>query len=154
MSTEVTTSNKKELSERDLSFLDHYTNPESPFFGKVRASLELAGFTPTGQHHVLKRLSDEIVGRTKLYLATNSMKAAKLNMDLMDGTLQTDSELDVKKAKLRSDIAQDILDRAGISKKQEISMEVQTHAIVYLPQKEVVRKEDLPIDVEYEEVVQ
>lgn len=148
----LTTTNRKELSERDLSFLDHYTNPESPFFGKVRASLELAGFTPTGQHHVLKRLSDEIVGRTKLYLATNSMKAAKLNMDLMDGTLQTDNELDVKKAKLRSDIAQDILDRAGISKKQEISMEVQTHAIVYLPQKEVVRKEDLPIDVEYEEV--
>ncbi len=150
--TELTTTTKKELSERDQAFLDLYCNPDSECFGKVRASLELAGFAPHSQHHLLKRLSDEIVGRTKLFLATNSMKAAKLNMDLMDGTIQTDSELDVKKAKLRSDIAQDILDRAGISKKQELSLEVQTHAIVYLPQKEVVRKEDLPIDVEYEEV--
>ena len=149
MSTEVTTN---KLNERDQSFLDLYCNPDSECFGKVRASLEIAGFAPNSQHHLLKRLSDEIVGRTKLYLATNSMKAAKLNMDLMDGTIQTDNELDVKKAKLRSDIAQDILDRAGISKKQEISMEVQTHAIVYLPQKDVIRKDQLPVDVEYEEV--
>lgn len=150
--SEVVTTNSKGLSEKDISFLDHYTNPESPFFGKVRASLELAGFAPNSQHWLLKKLSDEIVGRTKLYLATNSMKAAKLNMDLMDGTIQTDSELDIKKAKLRSDIAQDILDRAGISKKQELSLEVQTHAIVYLPQKDVIRKDQMPIDVEYEEV--
>ena len=152
MNEVVTTSNKKELSERDTTFLDHYTNPESPFFGKVRASLELAGFTPTGQHHVLKRLSDEIVGRTRLYLATNSMKAAKLNMDLMDGTIEVDSALDVKKAALKVSIAQDILDRAGIAKKQELSMEVQPHAIVYLPQKETLRRDQLPIDVEFEKI--
>ena len=140
------------VSSKDEVFLDAYCNPDSPLFGKVNESLLKAEFSIGYRSQLLRRLSDKIIERAKTIYSSNSIKAAKFNVGVLDGTEDLSSEFDIKKAKLRSEIAQDIMDRVGISKKQEVSVESTQAAIVFLPSKQYVPKELLPIDAEYEEV--
>lgn len=84
-------------------------------------------------------MRDEIVERAKLEFAATSPRAVKQIVDSM--TAAHDEGEPLGRTELRFKAAQDILDRAGVTKKQEVSVESHNlHAVVILPQKHNTKK--------------
>lgn len=152
MSQALVVSKNGELTERDKSFLDALCDPDSPNYGNVSGSLRVAGFHEGSRTHILRRLSNEIAERAKGIYASNAITAVKNNVGILDGTTHLEDEFDIKKARLKVEIAQDLMDRVGISKKQQVEVEHTTQAIVFLPSKQRITSKELPIDAEFEEV--
>jgi len=119
---------KKELTEKQTTFLDNLIENG----GNVVNAMEIAGYHKNSRSNLINSLKHEIVERTRQHLASSSMQAASRLIEGLDadGTIPS-SQMDVR---LRA--ASDILDRTGISKRQEIATESRVlHGIVLLPAK-------------------
>jgi hypothetical protein len=105
-----------EPNEQQSLFLDNYCNPSSETFGNLVSSAEASGFAKQYSYKLSKILKDHIIDRAKNIIAFNSIKALKRIEDTLDDKFTGT----VDKQRLMVTTAQDILDRAGISKKQEL----------------------------------
>ena len=100
--------------------------------GLVKEAMEVAGYHPGSRSNLIKSVKHEIIERTRQHLASSSVQAANRLIEGLDadGTIPS-SQMDVR---LRA--ANDILDRTGVSKRQEIATESRVlHGIVLLPAK-------------------
>jgi hypothetical protein len=126
---------KKKLTDKQESFMKHYFNVDCPeTFGNGKQSTLKAGYSENSYEWLITSMRDEIVERAKLEFAATSPKAVKKIVDSM--TAPHDEGEPLGRTELRFKAAQDILDRAGVTKKQEMSVESKNlHAVVILPQK-------------------
>ena len=104
---------KKSLTDSQEKFLD-------ALFGEARGNPkkagELAGYSEHSYPKVLRSLKQEIVSRAENYLAVHSAKAATKIVDMLeeDGT--------TPHANIRMEAAKQILDRIGITKKEQVDI--------------------------------
>ena len=119
---------KREFTAKQKIFLDELIESG----GNVQQAVNKAGYSRTARSWLIPSLKEEIIERTKLHLAAHSVKAANRIVEGLDsdGTLAS-SQMDT-----RMKAAGDILDRIGISKRQEVYTESKVlHGVVLIPAK-------------------
>ena len=100
--------------------------------GRVKEAMEVAGYHPGSRSNLINSVKHEIIERTRHHLASSSVQAANR---LIEG-LDADGTIPSSQMEVRLRAANDILDRTGVSKRQEIAMESKVlHGIVLLPAK-------------------
>ena len=111
MVPEVLDSNKKTLSEREQLFLEALFGEAK---GDFKTAKSLAGYPSSFPDKTLaERLEDEIVEGTRLFLALNAPKAISELVTILV------SDKPIINAKDKLIAAKEILDRAGVIKKEE-----------------------------------
>jgi hypothetical protein len=129
----------KVLTEKQQAFLHHLANGAD---GDLRTAMTLAGYSPNANiHDVVKALNDEIIEITKNYVAANGLKAVNKLVGVLDSPNQLGASNLINAAK-------EVLDRAGISKKQEQDVNIRLDGVIILPAKGSVKsigQSDLPI---------
>ena len=135
----------QELTEKQQNFLDAYFAEGEKTFGNITQSLLQAGYSESSRSSVSKAMRPHIIDRSKELLATTTANAVGQIKNALSGT----TEEPIARQKLRFEAATDILDRCGISKRQEVVTENKhLHAVVLLPAK---KEEELDLsDVEAE----
>ena len=119
---------KREFTAKQKIFLDELIESG----GNVQQAVNKAAYSRTARSWLIPSLKEEIIERTKLHLAAHSVKAANRIVEGLDsdGTLAS-SQMDT-----RMKAAGDILDRIGISKRQEVYTESKVlHGVVLIPAK-------------------
>jgi len=100
--------------------------------GQVKEAMEIAGYHQGSRSNLIKAVKHEIIERTRQHLASSSVQAANR---LIEG-LDADGTIPSSQMEVRLRAANDILDRTGVSKRQEIATESRViHGIVLLPAK-------------------
>ena len=100
--------------------------------GRVKEAMEVAGYHPGSRSNLINSVKNEIIERTRPHLASSSVQAANR---LIEG-LDADGTIPSSQMEVRLRAANEILDRTGVSKIQEIAMESKVlHGIVLLPAK-------------------
>ena len=137
----------QELTEKQQNFLDAYFAEGEKTSGNITQSLLQAGYSESSRSSVSKAMRPHIIDRAKELLATTTANAVGQIKDALSGT----TEEPIARQKLRFEAATDILDRCGISKRQEVVTENKhLHAVVLLPAK---KAEALDLsDIEAEEL--
>ena len=118
----------RKLTEKQETFLS--TLVENG--GRVKEAMEIVGYHIGSRSNLINSVKHEIIERTRQHLASSSVQAANRLIESLDadGTIPS-SQMEVR---LRA--ANDILDRTGVSKRQEIATESKVlHGIVLLPAK-------------------
>jgi len=135
------TSTKRELTEKQQSFLNHLVDTK----GDAKKAAELAGYS-SHYHHVVKTLKSEILELTQEILANSAPKAAFKVVEIME------SNKPVVQAANKLTAAQTLLDRVGVSKvdKIDVNHNMNSGGIFLMPDKAPVVIE--AEDVSYEEV--
>jgi hypothetical protein len=155
MNTEVSSSplnrslldtGSKKRTQKQLDFLASYTVPSSPTFKDIDASLLVAEYSLASRHQVLQALKNDIVDAARGLLIGKTLEAAT---KLTDG-LELPDGYDLKKAEFERSSGLELLDRVGVSKKQEIEQTITHKAVLLLPSKD--EKPSIPIDVEAEDI--
>lgn len=121
----------KKLSDQQNLFLEILFGEAE---GDALTAKRLAGYsdtTPTSQ--IVRTLKDEIVERTKDYLAMNGPKAAAKVVGVLNNPIALGNKEVLAASK-------EILDRIGVVKTEKV--ELGGHGIFYLPKKDVVDDED------------
>jgi len=119
---------KREFTEKQIVFLDNLIDNG----GNVTKAMEIAGYHKDSRSNLINSVKHEIVERTRQHLASSSVQAASR---LIEG-LDADGTIPSSQMEVRLRAANDILDRTGVSKRQEISTESRVlHGIVLLPAK-------------------
>lgn len=127
--TDLIPADSKELSPRQQKFLDVLFDEAK---GNFSEAMRLAGYSSnTHSTEVVNRLRDEIVERAKLYLALTSAEAYFGIRDVMVNPKQAGGQVKLNAAK-------EILDRAGIVKKEEQHAPQAVQNIFILPEKRPV----------------
>ena len=100
--------------------------------GQVKEAMEIAGYHSGSRSNLINSVKHEIIERTRQHLASSSVQAANR---LIEG-LDADGTIPSSQMEVRLRAANDILDRTGVSKRQEIATESRViHGIVLLPAK-------------------
>tara|TARA_X000001382_G_scaffold815_1_gene1034 strand:- start:1782 stop:2222 length:441 start_codon:yes stop_codon:yes gene_type:complete len=135
------TTTKRELTEKQQSFLNHLVDTQ----GDAKKAAELAGYS-SHYHHVVKTLKSEILELTQEILANSAPKAAFKVVEIME------SKKPVVQAANKLTAAQTLLDRVGVSKvdKIDVNHNVNSGGIFLMPDKAPVVIE--AEDVTYQEV--
>lgn len=125
---------KRELTELQEKFLDHLRDKGNE--GDLRRCMLLAGYSENiPVSYIIKSLSEEIVDVTLEMLASESTNAAVK----MISVLSNPSGLDRKNT---LEAAKQILDRAGVVKKEKQSLELNVGSgLVILPAKDVPKEQ-------------
>jgi hypothetical protein len=119
---------KKEYTEMQQAFLEFLTGEAR---GDIRTAMRLAGYSDaTRTAEVVGPLKDEIVERASMMLAMNTPKATYGILNVLDDP----SSLGARNAVAA---AREILDRAGIVKKEKIEVSGAESGIFILPPKQV-----------------
>lgn len=119
---------KRELTSKQKIFLDELISSG----GNVQQSVDKAGYAKTASSWLIPSLKEEIIEQTKLHLAVHSVKAANRIVEGLD----SDGTLAASQMDTRLKAAGDILDRIGITKRQEIYTESKVlHGVVLIPAK-------------------
>jgi hypothetical protein len=106
--------------------------------GNIRAAMTIAGYSQTTKtYEVVNPLKDEIVERASLMLAMNAPKATVSIIDVLDdpGSLGARNAVSA---------AREILDRAGLVKKEKVEVSGPAGGMFILPPKK-------PIDDGYDD---
>ena len=129
---DILPSRKKELTTKQETFLSALFNNG----GQVMAAIETADYSPDSRGWLMRTVKDEIIDRAKNQLAGASVKAINR---LCDG-LEADGTIPSGQMDIRMKAASEILDRAGISKRQEVIINGQmVHGVGMLPAKDKVK---------------
>ena len=120
--------NNLKLTNKQETFLDNLIENG----GHVKDAMEIAGYHPSSRSNLINSVKHEIIERTRQHLASSSVQAANR---LIEG-LDADGTLPSSQMEVRLRAANDILDRTGVSKRQEFATESKIlHGIVLLPAK-------------------
>lgn len=117
----------KKLTEKQEAFLSALAGEAK---GNMRQAMKMAGYADnTRVDEVYKALVDEIIEVAKQLLAANSIKAAVSLSDALDnpGRLGTNNMISA---------AKEVLDRAGIIKKEMQQQEIKVDNLYILPPKD------------------
>ena len=118
----------KELTTQQKTFIDLLFGEAK---GNPKKAGELAGYSEHSYPKVIKSLKDEIIERAEYSLALHSAKAVKGLVDALDEDGMTPG------ANIRMEAAKQILDRIGLTKKDQLDINMQVkHGIFILPAKE------------------
>jgi|TARA_R100001443_G_scaffold41132_1_gene54541 hypothetical protein len=121
---------KKNLTQKQDNFLTAlFSNG-----GNISEALKTAKYSQHSRKDVLASLKEEIAERTKVMLSGAAVKAADNIIKTMD--VEVDAEIPTNRLELRYRAAGDVLDRIGITKRQQIDVSGEIkHGIVLLPSK-------------------
>ena len=129
---DIIPSRKKELTTKQETFLSALFNNG----GQVMAAIDKAGYSPDSRGWLMRTVKDEIIDRAKNQLAGSSVKA----INRLSEGLDADGTIPSGQMDIRMKAASEILDRAGISKKQEVNVNGQVlHGVIMLPAKDKVK---------------
>ena len=129
---DILPSRNKELTTKQETFLSALFNNG----GQVMAAIETAGYSPDSRGWLMRTVKDEIIDRAKNQLAGSSVKA----INRLSEGLDADGTIPSGQMDIRMKAASEILDRAGISKRQEVNVSGQVlHGVVMLPAKDKVK---------------
>jgi hypothetical protein len=129
---DIIPSKKKELTIKQENFLTALFNNG----GQVMAAIETAGYSPDSRGWLMRTVKDEIIDRAKNQLAGSSVKA----INRLSEGLDADGTLPSGQMDIRMKAAAEILDRAGIGKRQEMDIKGQIlHGVVMLPAKQPLK---------------
>ena len=122
---------KKKLTKQQDKFLTEMLSNG----GNVKEAMEIAKYHPSSRSHLMASMKDELIERAKISLAGSTVKSVKR----IEEALDADGTIPTSQMELRMKAAADILDRAGISKRQEIDIKGEIiHGVVLLPPKKEV----------------
>ena len=123
---------KREYTDKQVKFL----NTLMANGGQVLKAMDEAGYKPSSRGWLVNTLKEEIIDRTKSMLASSSVKAASR---LMEG-LDMNGDIRANHMEIRLKAANEILDRVGIGKKQDIAIQAEViHGVVMLPAKKQMK---------------
>ena len=111
------------LTSKQQKFLDCLFGEAE---GDPRVAVEMAGYTATSFVMLLETLHDEIVQRAEKFIALHAPAAA---MGLTGILLGTDSKPNTN---ARMEAARQVLDRAGIVKKDKIDIHVESDKGIFI----------------------
>ena len=122
----------RKLTEQQETFLSTLIDNG----GRVKEAMEVAGYHPGSRSNLIKAVKHEIIERTRQHLASSSVQAANR---LIEG-LDADGTIPSSQMEVRLRAANDILDRIGVSKRQEVEHTGEVmHGIVLLPAKQPMK---------------
>ena len=124
----IIASPKRSLTDTQEKFLEALFGEAK---GDPKRAAEIAGYAPTSYPKVVRNLKKEIIELAETHLSTYSAKAASKMVDLLeeDGT--------TPHANIRLAAATQILDRVGITKKDQLDINMKSlHGIFILPAKD------------------
>lgn len=117
---------KKELTERQKAFLEYLAGEAG---GDIRTAMDLAGYSPnTRINDAIKPIKDEVIEVASMMIALNAPKAA----GAMIGVLHDPSALGAKNI---ISAAKEVMDRAGVIKREKIEVESTGGGLFILPPK-------------------
>jgi hypothetical protein len=128
MDSSITKTQKRNLTDMQEKFLDVLFGEAR---GNPREAAKIAGYSAHSYPKVVRNLRKEITELAELHLSTHSAKAATRLITLLDedGTSP--------QASIRLAAANSILDRVGITKKDQLDINMKAvHGIFILPAKE------------------
>lgn len=129
----MSSSDKKPLTEMQEKFLDALCGEAN---GNIRAAMSMAGYSEhTKSYEVINPLKDEIIERASLMLAMNAPKAT---FGIL-GVLDDPGALGARNAVAA---AREVLDRAGLVKKEQVEVKGPSGGIFVLPPKQAPENDD------------
>lgn len=130
-------SNKRELTAKQELFLEYLFNDPECNFNSLEACLK-AGYVKQEHAKLVRNLKDEILERSTEQLALTAPKAVSRLVNAMDEDKSTPG------AEIRLKAVEGVLDRIGISKKQqmEVSSSAEVSPIFFIPAKVPSSTED------------
>jgi hypothetical protein len=119
---------EKNLTDMQEKFLEALFGEAK---GNPKHAAEIAGYSGTSYPKVIRNLKKEIIELAENYLAFHSAKAASRMVDLLDEDGTT------PQASIRLEAAKQILDRIGVSKKDQLDINMKSvSGIFVLPAKD------------------
>ena len=137
MDSTIMPTQKRSLTDSQEKFLDALFGEAQ---GNPKKAGEVAGYSDHSYPKVLRNLKQEIVSRAENYLAVHSARAATKMVNMLDEDGTTPH------ANIRLEAAKQILDRIGITKKEQVDINMKAvHGIFILPAKDKLngKHEDL-----------
>jgi spermidine/putrescine-binding protein len=117
---------KKELTERQAALIDALMGPAK---GDIRAAMKIAGYSPnTNTMEVIKPIRDEVKEAAEMVISMNAPKAALGVVGVLDDPTALGAKNAVSAAK-------EVLDRAGVVKKEQVEVTAPKGAMFILPPK-------------------
>lgn len=113
----------KKLTDKQQKFLDNLFGEAE---GNPLRAMELAGYVSIRFHDLLEALHDEIIKKAEQYIAMHAPAAA---MGLAGILLGTD---DKPNTNARMEAARQILDRAGIVKKDKMDINIDSEKGIFI----------------------
>ena len=121
-------SEKPQYTEKQQAFLDALCTDAK---GDIRVAMQIAGYSDkTKISEVVNTLKDEIVDRASVMLAMNAPKAAYGLVDVLNDPASMGARNAIA-------AASQILDRTGLVKKEQITVEGPSGGLFILPPKQV-----------------
>jgi hypothetical protein len=114
---------KKNLTDKQQKFLDILFGEAE---GDPQKAMELAGYVSSRFHDLLESLHDEIIHKAEQFIAMHAPAAA---MGLTGILLGTD---DKPNTNARMEAARQILDRAGIVKKDKMDINIDSEKGIFI----------------------
>ncbi len=102
-----------DLAPKKELFLEYLFN-DAECMGNTKLAADAAGYGATDHSRLVRQLKDEILKRTQEKLVLQAPKAAGKLIDMMEEDGST------PKADIRLKVVESLLDRVGVSKKQEM----------------------------------
>jgi len=123
----MATEEKKQLTEKQEAFLDALCGEAR---GDIRTAMRMAGYSDyTKTFEVVEPLKNEIIERTSTMLATNAPKATFSIVDVLDDPTSIGARNAVAAAR-------EVLDRAGLVKKELVEVKGPEGGMFILPPKQ------------------
>ena len=116
----------KKLTDQQKAFLEALAGDAK---GKIRPAMDIAGYSKnTAPHEVVNALRDEILEVAKAKLAGGSVSAVEHLIALLDDPTSLHARTTIAAVK-------EILDRVGIVKQEQVTVNNETGGVVILPPK-------------------
>ena len=133
MDSSITKTQKRNLTDMQEKFLDVLFGEAK---GNPREAARLAGYSSHSNPKVIRNLKKEITELAETHLSTHSAQAANRLITLLDEDGTT------PQATIRLPAANSILDRVGLTKKDQLDVNMKAlHGIFILPAKDGTDKD-------------
>ena len=133
MDSSITNTQKRNLTDMQETFLDVLFGEAK---GNPREAARIAGYSPHSYPKVIRNLKKEITELAENHLSTHSAQAATRLVSLLDEDGTTPH------SNIRLAAANSILDRVGITKKDQLDINMKAvHGIFILPAKDTPKND-------------
>lgn len=125
-----------EISPKEMLFLEYLFN-DAECMGNTKLAAQEAGYVPQDHSKLVRKMKDEILKRTQEQLVASAPVAVAKLIDAMD------EDGSVGKAAERLKAVESVLDRIGVSKKQEMVFgTIENTPLFFIPAKQEIKEEE------------
>ena len=125
-----------DLSPKEMMFMEYLFN-DAECMGDTKLAAQAAGYVPQDHSKLVRRMKDEILTRTQEQLIASAPVAVSKLIDAMDEDGST------PKAAERLKAIESIMDRIGVSKKQEMVFgTLENTPLFFIPAKQEIKKDN------------